>query len=188
MASTDVEVAAAALVRLGAKSISSFSDGSTEATVANDLYEKTVAGLLSSFPWRFAVNLKELNRDASTPAAKWDYAFQLPTDLLVLRGLTRSERDIPYDRYGAKVFCNQDDDVIAEYVFRASTATWPGYFVQAAVLSCAEAFAIPVTQHAGVLAEAQMAAAINIADARRIDSQSQTTRRLVGTRLAGSRR
>ena len=46
MATTKVDICARALVMIGASPISSFSDGSTEALVASNVYEDIVQSLL----------------------------------------------------------------------------------------------------------------------------------------------
>ena len=61
MATTKVDICARALVMIGASPISSFSDGSTEALVASNVYEDIVESSLTRHRWKFATNQKQLS-------------------------------------------------------------------------------------------------------------------------------
>ena len=60
MATTKVDICSRALVMIGASPISSFTDGSTEALVASNVYEDIVESSLTRHRWKFATNQKPL--------------------------------------------------------------------------------------------------------------------------------
>ena len=53
MATTSIDICARALVMIGASPISSFSDGSTEALVASNVYTDVTEASLTRHRWRF---------------------------------------------------------------------------------------------------------------------------------------
>lgn len=146
MATTDIDICSRALVLIGATPITSFADGTTEATVAVNLYEDTVRDLLSRYRWRFAAGQAQLARRTTAPEAKWDAAYQLPAEMLLLHDVTVNGRSIDYDRYQNLVYCDADetDEVVADYTFRAIEDLWPPYFTTAVELTLASIFAYSV--------------------------------------------
>lgn len=180
MAITSIDICARALVLIGAAPLTSFSDGSTEATVASSLYEDTVRDMLSRHRWRFASGQAQLSRLTAVPDARWDAAYQLPANLLILHAVTVTDSVIAYDRYQDLVYCNAgpDDTVIADYSFRADEYLWPPTFITAVEYQLASIFAYSVAAQEQLSDLMEKRAIRYTAIARSIDSQSQTTRRL----------
>ena len=85
---------------VGAQPISSFSDGSTEALVASNIYEDIVEASLCRSRWRFATTQKQISLLTSAPTGRYDYAYQMPTDPAVLQinTITVNDNIIPYER------------------------------------------------------------------------------------------
>ena len=61
MAITKIDICARALVMIGAQPITSFTDGSTEALVANNVYEDITKASLTRHRWRFATTQATLS-------------------------------------------------------------------------------------------------------------------------------
>lgn len=180
MAITDIDICARALILIGASPITSFDDGTTEATVAANLYEDTVRDMLSRHRWRFASGQAQLSRLVDAPSAKWDAAYQLPSDLILLHGVTISDDQVAYDRYQDKVYCNAtaEDVVFADYTFQANEDLWPPHFVTAVQYQLASIFAYSVAAQEGLSDLFEKRAMRQLMICRTLDSQSQTTRRL----------
>lgn len=180
MATTSIDICARALILIGANPITSFSDGTTEATVAANLYEDTVRDMLARHRWRFATGQSQLSRLVAVPDGRWDSAYQLPSDLLILHSITVTDDVIAYDRYQDMVYCNatSEDVVIADYTFRADESLWPPTFVTAMQFQLASIFAYSVAAQEGLSDMMEKRAVRYTSIARNIDSQSQTTRRL----------
>ena len=87
MALTSIDVCARALILIGASPITSFDDGTTEAIVADNLYQDTVRDLLSRHRWRFASSQIQMNRLVDAPEHKWDAAYQIPAECILVHGV-----------------------------------------------------------------------------------------------------
>ena len=186
---SDIDICARALVMIGANPITSFADGTTEATIASNTYEDTIRADLAMMRWRFASGQVQLSRLTAAPVGRFDAAYQLPSDMLVLHTVTIADDHVLYDRYEDMVYCNAttNDVVIADYTYRPDEAYWPPYFIILAQYHMASLFAAAVARDAGIqkLYLDQYAAHMRIA--RNLDSQSQTTKKLVTNRFRNFR-
>ena len=84
MSDTAITLCTKALIKIGAKSITSFEEETAEAEVANQLYEPCLQNLLASYPWRFALTQKNLARLTDNPVADYQYAYHLPNDCVLV--------------------------------------------------------------------------------------------------------
>ena len=189
-ADTPLDICSRALILIGADPISSFDDGTTEATVAVNMYEDVAQSALVNTRWRFATNQKVLNQLSDEPTGRYDLAYQLPSDLLMLHAVTVNDNLIDYQMYGDKVFADTStqDVVIADYSFRANEETWPSYFTLAVEFSLAIIFATSIARDANLASLMTARAEATMAKARTMDSQQQTTKKLVTSRFLTARR
>ena len=194
MATTDIDICARALIMIGAEPITSFADGTTESKVASNLYSDTIKNILSAYRWRFASKQTQLSRLTDTPDARWDSAYQLPSDILTLHGIYINDKPISYDRYGDMVYNNatSTDKVYADYTYYDEGATnpaiyFPAYFIYTAELSLASIFAFAVAQNTELSALLEQKAQRQLTFARNIDSQQNTTRRFNTKRFINNR-
>jgi len=188
-ANSSVDIAARALTLIGANPISSFDDTSTEATVANNMYEDVARAALAMARWRFATNQKVLNLLSDAPTGRFDQAYQLPSDLIMLHALTVSDNLIEYTVYGDKAFANTNeaDQVVADFTFRAEENTWPSYFTLAVEYQLASIFAAAIARDDALMKMMDAKAETFMRQARTLDSQQQTTRKLVTNRFKTER-
>jgi|TARA_R110002074_G_scaffold235222_2_gene407073 hypothetical protein len=189
-ANSAIDIASRALVLIGSEPITSFDTASTEALVASNMYEDTVRATLSSARWRFATEQATLNQLTDAPTGRFDLAHQLPSDLLVLHGVTINDRLIEYTVYGDKVFSDSstNDSLIADYTFRATEDTWPSYFSLAVQYALASIFSTSIARDDGLMNVMEAKGSQLMAKARNIDAQQQTTRRLSTSRFVTNRR
>ncbi len=89
---TEVGVANAALRRLGANIIASFTEGTKSANCATEFYEETRDGLLRVHNWNFATKRVKLAQLATAPVFGYDHSYALPADsgLRISRGRDHS--------------------------------------------------------------------------------------------------
>ena len=189
-ADSPLDICSRSLILIGAEPISSFDDGSTEALVCVNLYEDLVRTSLTNTRWRFATNQQVLNRLTNEPTGRYDQAYQLPTDSIMVHALTVNDNNIDYQLYGDKAFANTStaDVVIADYTFRVSEIHFPSYFTIAVTFSLAVVLATSIARDASLAQLMSVRADGAMAKARSLDSQQQTTRVLETTRFLTARR
>jgi len=189
-ANSALDIASRALVLIGAEPITSFDSSSTEALVASNMYEDTVRASLSMSRWRFATEQAVLNQLSDVPTGRFDIAHQLPSDLLVLHAVTVNDNRIEYTMYGDKIFSDStaNETLVADYTFRADEVNFPSYFTMAVEYSLASIFATAIARDDGLMNLMERKANVLMAQARNLDSQQQTTRRLTTSRFITDRR
>jgi len=180
MTDSKFDICNKALVLVGANTITSFDENTTESTVAKQLYESTLENLLSRCRWRFAAEQQQLSRSTETPAARWSAKYPIPSNALIIHTVTIGDNVIEYDRYGTEIFCDATsaDTVVADYTFQPSEADFPPYFKQALVFELASLFAGAIARNDQLSTLYQNRALTQTAYAKSQDSQAQTTRRM----------
>jgi hypothetical protein len=189
-ANTAIKVCSRASILMGGSAISSFEDGTVEADVCDAMYEDLARASLTNTRWRFATNQATLTRLATAPTGRFDAAYQLPSGMIMLNAITVNDMPIEYDIYGDKAYCNAvaADTVIADYIFRAVEANWPAYFTIAVEFSMAALLAVSVARDSQLASLMEQKANLYMMQARRLDSQQQTTRKLNTSRFIAQRR
>ena len=189
-ANTAIKICSRASILMGGSAIASFEDGTVEADVCDAMYEDVARASLTNTRWRFSTNQSVLNRIATAPTGRFDAAYQLPSGMIMLNALTVNDLPIEYDIYGDKAFCNAvaADTVIADYIFRAVEAQWPPYFTIAVEFSMAALLAVSVARDSQLASLMEQKANLYMMQARRLDSQQQTTRKLNTSRFIAQRR
>ena len=189
-ANTAIKVCSRASILMGGSAISSFEDGTVEADVCDAMYEDLARASLTNTRWRFSTNQATLTRIATAPTGRFDAAYQLPSGMIMLNAITVNDMPIEYDIYGDKAYCNavESDAVIADYIFRAVEANWPAYFTIAVEFSMAALLAVSVARDSQLASLMEQKANLYMMQARRLDSQQQTTRKLNTSRFIAQRR
>ncbi|MGI9487322.1 MAG: hypothetical protein ACR2RF_15885 [Geminicoccaceae bacterium] len=176
---SNVELCSAALVKLGAEGILSFSDGTAEADVAGTLYDIVRDGLLVVHPWSFATAHAKLVQLPTAPLTDFEYAFELPSDFI--KALSAGDdcrgRGAVYQVIGREVHTNHEEITFA-YIKRADEADFPAYFVSALVNRLAAEFCLPLTENASRSELLFKVADTELKLAKLIDSQQDTPPRV----------
>jgi hypothetical protein len=166
---TDIDIASNALLLIGESTISSFTEDSTAALIASNLYHPTLESVLSLHPWRFASSKATLSRLTSTPISQWKYGYQLPTDFLVAQHVDYGNHN--FQIYADKLY-SDETTMVLDYTYKPDEAHFPAYFTELLELRLASVFAIPITESStkgdyyAALAEKQLQRA------KTVDSQS----------------
>lgn len=183
MATTsDLSVINAAAGRTGSNPVTSLTEGSVVANIANSNYEKSVEAELSAYPWKRASKIASLNRldpDAmGNPRSPWQAAYQKPDDLVEIRTVTVAGQPIKYEVHGDKILCNADvnDDVVMLYIWRVPENEWPAWFREGMVRRWEAILLRGVGERYSEAQARDKAAEEQFAKARNRDSQSQTAR------------
>lgn len=175
MAYTDISICSNALLKIGAESITSYLDGSAEAEVASNLYPMIRDGLLSSYPWSFAVGQKKLARLADVPLVDYAHAFQLPNDFLrvLSAGTGNNGRGVNYRIMEHRLHTNMSE-INLTYIFRPHESMFPAYFCEALIAKLSAEFCLPLTESTSRAELLQKYCNEIVNKARLIDAQQST--------------
>lgn len=187
---TAIDICNRGLIFIGAEPITSFDDGTTEARVAANVYEDVIQTSLTNARWRFATNQETLNRLTDAPTARFDLAYQQPNDTLIIHAITVNDTPIEYQIYGDMIYADTTttDTVVADYTFRQTEEFFPSYFIMAVAYSLAQIFATSIARDGSLTQTMATLADRAMLKARSVDSQQQTTRKLITGRFVQNRR
>lgn len=186
---TDISLCSKALLKIGASTISSYTDGTAEAEVAANLYPLIRDGMISSYPWSFATAQMTLPRLAEQPLADYKYAYQLPHDLLriVSAGIGTRGRGIEY-RVKENTLHTNAEKVNLTYIYQPGENNFPPFFCDALVAKLAAEFCLPLTESTTRAEFLEKMAEDELNRARLIDSQQATPRKFEDFTLVEARR
>jgi hypothetical protein len=147
---TKLSICSEAMMLLGASPISSFSEGTDAAQIANSLYDDVRDTLLMQYPYSWSVKKVQLARLADAPINEWKYKYALPADILgnakaVFNSSSVGSRPLrDFEIYSTGLLTNYET-VWIDYQFRAEEALMPPYFVHLLRTALAAEFAEPIT-------------------------------------------
>jgi hypothetical protein len=147
---TALSICSDALLMLGARPISSFTEGTDGANIADSLYSDIKNQALMVYPWTFSFKKIQLSRLITTPVSQYKYEYQLPGDRLgpprrVFISPATYQRPIQnYMIMGDKLLTNEEQ-VYVDYQYAAQEFEMPVYFVQLLKYMLAWHFADPIT-------------------------------------------
>lgn len=175
MGLTDIDLCCRALVKLGARAITSFDEGTAEAEVAASLYSTIRDALLSAHPWNFAMQQRTLAKLADSPTADYANAFQLPSDCIrvLSAGYGGRGQGMAYKICKREVHTNSDE-VILTYISRPNVEDWPPFFCMALINRLAAEFCIALTDSTSRWQALQEFAEAELRRAKLIDAQEET--------------
>ena len=189
MALTNIEVAQQACVEVGLRPIGTFDDGTTEAVVLKLHYETIVNDALARHYWRFGMSQVILQLLVDEPAGRWQFAFQLPPEVLAIKAVTVTDSPIPFDQYDDKIYANADNtvDVILDAMFNTVESKWRSYFTRYVVLKLAAILASGVREDASMSQLKEELANAQFLLAKNADSKGRTAGHIRATRITNSR-
>jgi hypothetical protein len=179
MALNDIALCARALIRLGAKPISSFTDGSAESEICGALYGPTKDALLSAYGWSFATGQVELTKLDEETIGGYQSVFALPNDYLraLSAGSGLNAKGLDYRIMRGKLYTNADT-VYLTYIFRADEGEFPPFFDAALISRIAAELTIPLTENTSRFETFTKLAESEFARARQIDAQQDRPSRI----------
>jgi len=150
---TKLSICSDALIMLGASPLSSFSDGTDEAQIADRLYDDIRDTLLMQYAYSWSIKKVKLARLADAPINEWKYKYQLPGDMLgnpKAVFITSAVGGVParnFEIYALGLYTNYED-VWIDYQYRPEPASFPPYFARLLKYALAAEFAEPITDQA----------------------------------------
>jgi len=139
MAESKISISNQALIKCGANTITSFTDGTHEANVCSVMYDNVKKGLLYYTFWNFAIQKTQLNKLAETPTDKsYTNAHTIPGDVIRVKGFFDDQgyQVSQYSLEKTKVFSNQDP-LFIEYVQDMAEKDLAVFFTEALIAKMA---------------------------------------------------
>ena len=139
-----------ALLMLGAKSISSFNEGTDAANISDRLYSDIRDQALLIYPWSFSFKKIKLSRLVTTPTTEYKYEYQLPGDRLgppraVFISASPGQRPVKEYRIFQDKLLADYEEVWIDYQYSVGEFEMPVYFVQLLKYMMAWHLAYPIT-------------------------------------------
>jgi hypothetical protein len=147
---TKLSICSDALIYLGAKPLTSFSETSDAAQICDRLYDDIRDMVLCMHPWTFTLKKTQIARLVDTPAFGWKYLYQLPGDRLAgIRAVFPDENvgvssTVEFDVQQDKLLTNIEEAWI-DYQYRTPESEMPSFFVNLMKYVLAANFAETVT-------------------------------------------
>jgi hypothetical protein len=178
---------------IGASPISSFDDGSTEALVASNVYDDITEAFLTRHRWRFATTQQTLSLLTNTPAGRYTYAYQIPTDPAVLQisSITVNDIVIPYNRYKNFIYVNNygaNSELVMDYIYKVEEQYFPPHFRLALEYELASIFAGSVARDSAMIKQFKELSERQLLIAKNIDSTETTSKILNLNRFSSLRK
>ena len=136
---TSISISNKSLIKCGATTIASFTEGSHEANICSAMYDMVKKGLLYYTFWNFANKKTELNLLAETPIdLSYTKAHSIPGDVIKIKGIfdSQGETVTDYSVEGQKIYSNEDT-VFLEFVEDMEEQYFPVFFIEALVAKMA---------------------------------------------------
>lgn len=193
MAFTAIDIGNQALALVGSQPIAAFDDGSAEGQQLAAHYEVVVREGLTTpgrkpMRWSFATAQEALTKLSAAPLARWNFAYQRPTDTLAMHAVTQNDQPLRYAIQGDQILCDEDNtttDLIADFTFRALEDAWPPYFLTCIVGELAMRLAVGLNENRGLANT--LRPMVDWAGARTADSQTRSSPRMRARRLISAR-
>jgi hypothetical protein len=191
-----IDICNSALYKVGCDRISTLTEQNKRAKICNDIYSKIRDATLRSHPWNFATKRIQLAQDSTAPVFGFDYQYQLPSDCLIVRGVSNdssmgTSRNIDYKIEGDKLLSNETA-IYIEYTFKeTNTTNYDANFVDALAYRLAIELAYPLVQSLSLVDRIKKDYKDWMADARTFDAQEGRPEDLIddvwlNSRLLGS--
>ena len=186
---TPISICQGALTRMGEAPLSSFTDGSAAALIAQANYEMVKAAVLALYPWRCAMETKRLNKLTALPFHPWEAAWQRPADAIKVWNVREpgNGRAVEFDQQGKKILTLAADDLIVDYGFNCDEAFLEPHVVEMVTLKMAAVFATGIADRASMAGGFVAEFEAYFARAKSADSQGRTPQAIQASRWTSAR-
>ncbi len=183
MATNEIAICSAALVRVGVDPITTLEGGAAPNVACRTLYPSVVRDRLSGYRWRFAMKEVLLERTADVVLGSYNnYSgiYQLPLNTETVWRVSIADTAVEYNVFGSVVHLDAgvSDTVLAEVGILPAISQWPGYFSTLIELDLAAALAVPLTEDTQKASYYEGKALRQYAQARHLDSSTHSARKI----------
>ena len=175
---SDVAICNTALNRLGANTITSFTENSKEARLCNSEYSGIRDQVLRAHPWNCTISRATLAQDSDAPSFGFAYQYTLPTDPYCLRVLdvrtVTGDIKLDHEVQGRELL-TEESTVDITYIQRLEdTSLYDPLLYQALVFRMAWKLSFPIMRSHTVMGQMGSMYEAVVREARTIDSQEGT--------------
>lgn len=150
------DICSRALISLGEDVISSFT-GSSRARICGNVYPQYIRYLMVMHYWKFNRKKAQLARLTTLPLNEWQYAYQLPSDLLMLRAVYEDGTTGAYPITDYEIFENQlytdQEKVYIDYQYEVASENFPIFFEEFVVAALAAKISRSITDDQNITNE-----------------------------------
>lgn len=169
---SNVQIANWSLAKIGADTITSFTEGSKEANAVNLLYDIVRDTVLRDHSWNFATKRTTLAALSDEPDWGYTYQYQLPSDCLRVIGV--QDDKIEYKIEGRKLLTDESEIQI-RYVYRVTDPNeFSPNYIDAFVTRLAAELAYLITQSNAVASQMFELYERRLRDAKTLDAKEET--------------
>ena len=177
---TSIDIANRALILLGARDITSFTENSNEAKTAKNLYLSTRDYVLRAYPWASLKKRTKLVELADKPINSFQHQYQLPSDNVRVIELHSPSKDRirRWEIEGTKVLCDYSPLSIVYISDSVPEDKYSTQLVQALVYRLASEMAYPITGNNTAMSNFASLFENVLMEARTTDSLEQSARHI----------
>jgi hypothetical protein len=145
-----IKICSAELQMLGAKAISSFTEGTDSANIADSLYQDIKKQTLLIYPWSFIYKKTQLSRLITNPTTEYKYEYQLTCDRIgpprmVMTSSSPGSPTIRNYRIFQDKLLTDEETIYIDYPYDVQEYEMPVYFVQLMKYMMSWHLAMPIT-------------------------------------------
>lgn len=188
MAVSQISICNSALAKIGADPISSITEETKAARIANRIFTFLRDEVLRSHPWNFSIKRTTLNPDGDTPDSEYDYQYILPSDCLRVLD-TPDDDSLDWVVEGGKILTDQDTELPIRYIYRnEDPSSWDSMFAEALAWRLAADMSYSITQSLALFQYCMDAYKRQLAEARSVDGLEGRIKSLVADEWTNARR
>ena len=167
-----VEICSNALLLLGDKPISDFSENNDRTRIVSNIYAMKRDKVLRLNDWKCAIKRVILSPDATAPAFEWGYRYLLPADWLRTLSVGPSTPDQDdYEQEGRYLLMDLSSCYL-RYVYRnEDESTWDALLIDAMTQVMVAALTYPITKSTSKQATEEEIVRDVLKTARAVDGQ-----------------
>jgi hypothetical protein len=151
-----VQICNMALSRLGANTLVSLTDTTSEAILCNTLFDTLAERVMIQGSWTSVIFRADLARTTNTPTFGYTYEYQLPVNPKCLKVIALDEEspgDIDYQVEGDKILTDEES-ISIKYIGKVTnTEEFDALLTESIEILLASYLALPITGNAGLAAE-----------------------------------
>jgi len=143
-----VSVCSSALNLLGADAIADFAEDNDRARLCSQLFPQTLAATIRAHTWDAFTKRVVLSPLVAAPAFGWAYAYQIPSDCLLVKSIDTNESlPVDYVVEGSQLLTDVNPVYLKYLAYIDDGSTWDAGFVDVLTHAMAAALAYPITSN-----------------------------------------